>query len=88
MHASFDQRQGDGDGDERLERAIVLLLLTAEHPQAWSPGQLAAELAADPSTLEQALDRLTRAGVVELSGNKARASCAAQRIDELGLIGV
>jgi predicted transcriptional regulator len=86
MHASFGQRQGDGD--ERLERAIVLLLLTDERRQAWSRGELAAELAADRPTLERALDRLTQAGVVELAGSGARASRAARRIDELGLVGI
>jgi DNA-binding MarR family transcriptional regulator len=86
MQASFGQRQADGD--ERLERAIVLRLLTEERRQSWSPGQLAAELAADRSTLECALDRLNEAGVVELAGRDVRASRAAQRIDELGLIGI
>jgi DNA-binding MarR family transcriptional regulator len=86
MHASFGQRHGDGD--ERLERAIILLLLTEEHRRAWSAGRLAAELAADPSALERALDGLTQAGVVEFTGRDARASRAAQRIDELGLIGI
>jgi predicted transcriptional regulator len=86
MHASFGQRQGDGG--ERLERAIVLLLLTDERRQAWSVEQLAAELATDPSSLERALDRLSHAGVVELAGADARASRAARRIDELGLIGI
>jgi predicted transcriptional regulator len=86
MHASFGQRQGDGD--ERLERAIVLLLLTGERRQAWSLGQLAAELDADQPALERALDRLTQAGVVAFAGADVRASRAARRIDELDLIGI
>ncbi len=86
MHARFGQRQRDGD--DRLERAIVLLLLTEEHRQACAPGQLVAELATDPSTLERALHRLSEAGVVEFAGRDVRASRAAQRIDELGLIGI
>jgi hypothetical protein len=86
MHASFGQRWGDGD--ERLERAIVLLLLTDEHQQAWSRGRLSAELQADPPTLERALARLTQAGVVDLEDADAHASRAARRIDELGLIGI
>ena len=45
-------------------------------------------LEADSAALERALDRLSRAGVVELVGIDARASRAARRIDELGLIGV
>ncbi len=86
MHASFGQRQDDGG--QRLERAIVLLLLADGHPQPWSRGQLNAELQADPPTLEQALDSLAQAGVVDLVGADVRASRAARRIDELGLIGI
>jgi hypothetical protein len=86
MHASFGQRHGDGG--ERLERAIVLLLLADGHPQPWSRGQLNAELKADPPMLERALDSLAQAGVVELAGADARASRTARRIDELGLIGI
>lgn len=86
MHASFDQRQGRGE--ERLERAIVLLLLSDDHRQAWSPEHLAAELEADPPTLGRALDRLTQAGVVEFAGAAVRASRATRRLDELGLIGI
>lgn len=86
MHASFGQRQGDGG--ERLERAVVLLLLTEERRQAWSPGELATELDTDPSTLERALDRLKEAGVVELAGCDVRPSRATQRIDDLGLIAI
>jgi predicted ArsR family transcriptional regulator len=86
MQASFAQRQGDGD--ERLERAIVLLLLSDGDPQAWSRAQLAAELQAEQAALERALERLTQAGVVDFAGPDARASDAARRIDELGLIGI
>ena len=86
MQASFAQRQGDGD--ERLERAIVLLLLSDGDPQAWSRAQLAAELQAEHAALERALERLTRAGVVDFAGPDARASDAARCIDELGLIGI
>jgi DNA-binding transcriptional ArsR family regulator len=86
MHGSFGQR--GGDGDERLERAIVLLLLEDGHPRAWSRGQLAAALEADPPALERALDSLTQAGVLDLAGADVRVSRAARRIDELGLIGI
>ena len=86
MQGSFGQRQDDGG--ERLERAIVLLLLADGHPRPWSRQQLNAELQADPSTFERALEGLAQAGVVDLAGVDARASRAAQRIDELGLIGI
>jgi predicted transcriptional regulator len=86
MCASFRHR--DADGDERLERAIVLLLLADGRRQARSRSELAAELDPDPAALERALDSLQRAGVVELAGADARASRAARRIDELELIGI
>ncbi|HEV3034560.1 MAG TPA: hypothetical protein VGX72_07200 [Solirubrobacteraceae bacterium] len=73
---------------ERLERAIVLLLISAECRQAWSMAQLGAALGADTQSLERALDELSRSGVVLLAGAEARASPAALRIDELGLIGI
>jgi DNA-binding MarR family transcriptional regulator len=85
METSFAQLD---EGDRRLERAIVLLLLADGQPQTLPRGQLATELEADSAALEGALDRLSRAGVVELVGIDARASRAARRIDELGLIGV
>jgi hypothetical protein len=85
MHASFAQLD---DGDRRLERAIVLLLLADGQPQALPRGQLATELEADSAALERALDRLAQIGVVDLAGVEARASRATQRIDELGLIGI
>jgi hypothetical protein len=75
------------DGGEALERAIVLLL-SGDRRQAWSMAQLGAELGADPQTLGRALDGLAQAGVVLLAGAEARASPAARRIDELGLIGI
>jgi DNA-binding MarR family transcriptional regulator len=86
MSASFSDRHGVEM--QQLARAIVLTLLSGEPPQSISPAQLAAELGADPATLERALGELADAGVVSLSAGEARASRAARRIDELGLIGI
>jgi predicted transcriptional regulator len=86
MHASFGERQGDGD--QRLERALVLLVLSGDREQGWPLAQLATELGADSQALERALDALSRFGVVSLEGGQARASRATRRIDELGLIGI
>jgi hypothetical protein len=86
MRESSGERERDGG--ETLERAIVLLLLSGEPRQAWSMAQLGAELGADTQSLERALDGLSRSGVVSLAGAEARASPAARRIDELGLIGI
>jgi hypothetical protein len=76
------------DGGETLERAIVLLLISGECRQAWSMAQLGAALRADTQSIERALDELSQSGVVLLVDAQARASPAARRIDELGLIGI
>jgi hypothetical protein len=86
MRESSGERERDGG--ETLERAIVLLLLSGERRQAWSMAQLGAELGADTQSLERALDGLSQSGVVLLAGADTRASPAARRIDELGLIGI
>jgi hypothetical protein len=75
-------------GGETLERAIVLLLISGERRQAWSMAQLGAALRADTQSIERALDELSQSGVVLLADAEARASPAARRIDELGLIGI
>lgn len=74
--------------DRRLERAIILALLGSGGELRWAPAELAAELGVEPRALGQALDRLSRAGVVCVNGTDVRASCAARCIDELGLIGI
>jgi hypothetical protein len=76
------------EGGQTLERAIVLLLISGERPEAWSVSQLGAALGADTQSLERALDALAQSGVVLLAGAEVRASPAARRIDELGLIGI
>ena len=81
-------RQRRAAGSERLERAIVLLLLSGESGQRWSCAQLAADLGTEDQTLQEALARLARAGVVRVDGADVTASPAARRIDELGLIGI
>jgi DNA-binding GntR family transcriptional regulator len=85
-----DKRSGQwrAAGSERLERAVVLLLLSGESEQRWSCAQLAAELSAEDQPLEEALGRLARAGVVSVAGADVTVSPAVWRIDELGLIGI
>lgn len=77
-----------GAQDARLERAIVLELLRSEHARGRSRGQLAAGIDAAAAELERALARLAADGVVTLAGDAAAASCAARRLDELGLIAI
>ncbi len=71
-----------------LERAIVLLLLSDESETPRSSAQLAGELGVDARTLQDALGRLVRSGVVCLDGSDASPSPAVRCIDELGLIGI
>jgi hypothetical protein len=82
-------------GDRRLERAIVLVLLSgdreslgADGEPRWSCARLAAELGIEAQALQDALERLSHAGVVCLAGTEVWASRAARRMDELGLIGI
>jgi hypothetical protein len=75
-------------GDRRLERAIVLTLLSGEGERRWSYGELAAELRIEDELLQTVLGRLSDAGVVCFAGGEAWASPAARAIDELGLIGI
>jgi hypothetical protein len=82
-------------GDRRLERAIVLVLLSGDREplggdgeSRWSRAQLAAELGTEAQALQEALERLSQAGVVCLTGAEVWASRAARRMDELGLISI
>jgi len=75
-------------GDRRLERVIILALLNADGERRWSCAELAAELGAEAQALQDALCRLSEAGVVCLAGTEVWASSAARRMDELGLIGI
>jgi hypothetical protein len=72
----------------RLERAIVLLLLGEKHASGCSRDHLADALDADAQLLERSLERLSQAGVIDVAGTDVRATAAALRIDELGLIGI
>jgi hypothetical protein len=82
------QEPSPAAGDRRLERAIVLTLLSGDGEPRWSCARLAAELGIESQVLQGALDRLTDAGLVCLAGTEVWASGAARRIDELGLIGI
>jgi Mn-dependent DtxR family transcriptional regulator len=72
----------------RLERAIILQLLSSEEEQRCSSEQLASALDAEAHAVEAALSRLADAGVVCLDGTEVWASAAARRMDELGFIGI
>jgi hypothetical protein len=74
--------------DRKLERAIILQLLSEEVGQRCSRARLAAVLGTEREALEDALMGLCAAGVVGLAGAEVWASAPARRIDELGLIGI
>jgi hypothetical protein len=80
--------QAGSDEHRRLERAIVLELLSEDHDERWPREELAASLRADRSTLDAAVERLRVEGVLLLDGEDALASPCARRIDALELIGV
>jgi hypothetical protein len=80
--------QAGSDEHRRLERAIVLELLSEDHDARWSRDELAASLRADRSTLDAAVERLRAEGVVLLDGEDVLASPCARRLDALELIGV
>ena len=80
--------QARATGDRRLQRAIILQLLSEDAAQNWSRARLAEALGVAPETLESALAELSEAGVVGLADTEVWASAAARRLDELGLIGI
>jgi hypothetical protein len=85
MHReSSEERAG---GDSRLERAIVLELLSDER-DARSRAELRETLGADAVELDEALDGLRAAGVLELDAERALPSPATRRLDQLELIGI
>lgn len=74
--------------NRKLERAIILQLLAGEEDQRRASAQLAAAFAAEAHAFEAALAGLVEAGLVCIEGAEVWASAAAQRMDELGLIGI
>jgi hypothetical protein len=77
------------DAYVKIERAIVLHALDNDRQTLWTHAALERELSdVAPETLDKALLNLERAGAIERSCETVWASHAAQRLDELGLIGV
>jgi Mn-dependent DtxR family transcriptional regulator len=83
-----NRTQAGSDEPRRLERGIVLELLSEDHDERWSRDELAASLRVDRSTLDAAVERLRAEGVLLLDGEHVLASPCARRIDALELIGV
>ena len=80
--------QAGSDEHRRLDRAIVLELLSEDHDERWQCDELAAAVRVDRSVLDSALERLQADGVAVIEGEEVLASRCARRIDELELIGI
>jgi hypothetical protein len=82
-------KQIPDDTGRQVERAIVLHTLREDHDERWSRAELEAELDhVDSIAIGDALIRLEGEGVIELADETIRASGAARRLDELGMIAV
>jgi hypothetical protein len=78
-----------GEGDTRVERAIILQFLREDHEHRWSRAELAVEISnVEPLDISDALARLDQGGIVQISGESVSASRAVRRVDELGLIAI
>jgi hypothetical protein len=78
-----------GESDPRVERAIVLQLLSDDHEHRWSRAELQLEISkSEVLDLSDALARLDQDGIVRICGESAWASRAVRRLDELELIAI
>ena len=82
-----DSSAGQDAAGRRLERAVLLALLSADDERC-QRAELAATIGGEPQALDDALERLCEAGVACADGAEAWASQAARQIDELGLIAI
>lgn len=83
------QSSGSRDGGaSRLERAIVLELLSDDGERSRSIAELEAQLGAGEGELATALRELGELGVLDGSEGRVWASAATRRLDELELIGI
>jgi hypothetical protein len=80
--------QSSASTDRRLERAIVLVLLSEKDESRYSCAQLARALGASVHALEHALGRLAETGLIGRTDSELWASPAARHMDELGLIAI
>jgi hypothetical protein len=83
-----EARESRIDSNERIQRAVLLALLSRPARQHLTLAQLADELQCDVDDIDRALALLVEAGVACVEGEQAWASAAARHIDELGLVGI
>jgi predicted transcriptional regulator len=72
----------------KLERAVVLELLSGEDERVWSCSELAAATGEPREDVEEAVRGLHDVGVLHASAEGVSATSAALRLDALGLIGI
>lgn len=71
------------------QRAIVLQVLSDDHPEQWTRAELEREASdIEPLTVSDALMTLKAEGVVVLDGEHVEASRCTRHLDGLELIGV
>jgi hypothetical protein len=74
---------------QRVEEAIVLVLLDSEHPERWTFPELEAKLDHHEGlVLRHAAAELAGAGVVVIDGEELWAAPPARHLDSLGMIAV
>jgi hypothetical protein len=87
--AMHGQSSGPQDHSRRrLQRAVVLELLSVEGEEGLSTAELGHALGVEAGELSGTLSELGVAGVLEISQGSVRASAATRRLDELELIGI
>jgi hypothetical protein len=70
-----------------VERSIVLELLRDDHGEWWTRAELEQEIYdVQPSAVGAAVDRLKAGGVVELQGERVRATRSLRYLDALGMV--
>lgn len=83
------RNRSQADDPVKVERAVILQILSKGREQRLSHAELKRELSdIAPEALNKVLLSLARAGAIERSHETVWVSRAAQRLDELDLIGV
>jgi hypothetical protein len=68
----------------RVQRAVVLQVLRDDHPQWWTRTELERDLG--PTALTGAMAKLAADDVIQVDGERVRASRCVRHLDALGLI--
>jgi hypothetical protein len=68
----------------RVQRVVVLRVLRDDHPQWWTRAELERDLG--PTALTGAVAKLAADDVVQVDGERVRASRSARHLDALDLI--